>query len=71
MFILFLSLKNQPLPIIIMKECNKMYKKIIENLASIYSLKICSEEIEEGNPTEICYSCQSIMSNMNLRVDGF
>jgi Zn finger protein HypA/HybF involved in hydrogenase expression len=28
--------------------------------------KICGDFIEEDNPTDICYSCQSIMSNMNL-----
>ena len=28
--------------------------------------KICSGELEEGNPTYICYSCQSIMANMNM-----
>jgi len=27
--------------------------------------KICSGVIEEDNPTDICYSCQSIMNNMN------
>ncbi len=28
--------------------------------------KICGSEVEENNPTDICYSCQSIMSNMNM-----
>jgi hypothetical protein len=28
--------------------------------------KICHGELEEGNPTNICYSCQAIMSNMNM-----
>ena len=28
--------------------------------------KICGGDIEEDNPTDICYSCQSIMSNMNM-----
>lgn len=32
------------------------------------SCKICNGEIEQDNPADICYSCQSIMSNMNLGV---
>jgi Zn finger protein HypA/HybF involved in hydrogenase expression len=32
----------------------------------IRSCKICGGEIESENPTDICYSCQSIMANMNM-----
>jgi hypothetical protein len=28
--------------------------------------KICGGEIEPDNPTDICYSDQAIISNMNL-----
>ncbi len=28
--------------------------------------KICGGLLEDDNPTDICYSCQCIMANMNL-----
>ena len=33
--------------------------------------EICSGELEDSNPTDICYSCQSIITNMNLGIPGF
>jgi len=33
--------------------------------------KICGEELELDNATDICFSCQSIISNQNMNVKGF
>ena len=40
-------------------------------MTEIKYCKICGSELEANNPTDICYSCQSVMANMNMRSQGY